>query len=78
MTHLVTLGLAAIGVLCVWTGIREWHTRHTETAAADAFFGAGPWRHRSNWLRIRGSAVAFVAIGLVLIVVTGARLVVAG
>jgi hypothetical protein len=75
MTQLVTLGLAAVGALCIWIGMRWWHRRHAETAADDAFFGTGRWSHRSNWLRIRGNAVAFVTIGLVLVVVAGARLI---
>lgn len=75
MKHLVTLGLAMIGALCISIGVRWWYTRYAETAADDAFFGTGQWRHRSNWLRIRGNAVAFVAIGLVLVVVAGARLI---
>jgi hypothetical protein len=75
MTHVETLGLAAIGGLCVWIGLRWWHTREVETAADDAFFGGGRLGHRSNWLRIRGNAVGLVAIGLALIVVACARLV---
>ncbi|HET6953395.1 MAG TPA: hypothetical protein VFI47_23655 [Acidimicrobiales bacterium] len=73
MTGLVSLGLALLGSWCVWLGAREWRRREEEIAADDAFLGAGRWGHRSNWLRVRGHAVAFVAVGLVLVVLSGAR-----
>jgi hypothetical protein len=75
MTGLVSLGLGVVGSWCVWFGASEWRRREEETAAADAFVGGGRWGHRSNWLRICGNAIAFVAVGLVLVVAAGARVV---
>jgi len=76
MTGLVSLGFGVLGSWCVWFGTSEWRRREEETAADDAFFGGGRWGHRSNWLRVRGNAIAFVAVGLVfVVVVAGARVV---
>jgi hypothetical protein len=73
VTGLVSVGFALLGSWCLWFGASEWRRREEETVADDAFFGAGRWRHRSNWMRIRSNAIAFVVVGLVLVVVAVAR-----
>lgn len=75
MSGIVSLGFGVLGSWCVWFGTSEWRRREEETAADDAFIRGGRWGHRSNWLRIRGNAIGFVAVGLVLVVVAGARVV---
>lgn len=74
MTRLVSLGFGVIGSWCAWFGVREWRRRDEETAADDAFFGGGRWSHRSNWLRVRSNAIAFVAVGVALVALAGARI----
>jgi hypothetical protein len=73
VTGLVSVGFALLGTWCLWFGATEWRRREEETVTDDAFIGAGRWGHRSNWMRIRCNAIAFVVVGLVLVVLAVAR-----
>ena len=75
MTSPVAFGFASLGCACVVIGVRVWSRRNETTQHDDRLVGGGRWGHASNWLRVRGTAIAFVAIGITLLFIAAGGLV---